>query len=55
MDYITFYNKMGNPVAWVGDNTDYSPIFLFSGRPVAWTDGETFYSYSGRYLGWIED
>lgn len=55
MHYTTFYDHTGMPIAWIGDNTDYISIFLFNGRPVAWSDGEAIYSYSGRYLGWIED
>jgi hypothetical protein len=52
MDYVTFYNQGGTPIAWVADNAS---IFLFGGEPVGWIDGEFVYSYSGRYLGWMQD
>lgn len=55
MDYVTFYNHEGRPIAWVGDNQDYPSIFLFDGTPVAWIADDALYDYSGRYLGWLQD
>lgn len=55
MDYVTFYNQAGTPIAYIGDNQDYPAIYLFDGTPVAWISDEAIYSYAGRYLGWIQN
>jgi hypothetical protein len=55
MDYVTFYNHKGRPVAWISDNQDYPSIFLFDGTPVAWISEDAIYDYSGKYLGWLQD
>ena len=46
MDYVTFYNQSGQPIAWVAD--DNQSIYLFNGTPVAWLSEDSIYSYSGR-------
>ncbi|MHB9433825.1 4-fold beta flower protein [Mesorhizobium sp. P15089B] len=30
-------------------------IYLYSGLPVAWIDEEHLWSYSARWLGWVQD
>ena len=55
MNYVTFYNEDGLPVAWIGDNRDYPSIFLFDGTPVAWISDESVYAYSGKHLGFLQD
>lgn len=55
MDYVTFYNREGRPIAWISDNQDYPSIFLFDGMPVAWISDDALYDYAGRYLGWFQD
>lgn len=49
----TFYDRNGNPTAYVSD--DGESVYLFSGEPVAWLSEDALYSYPGRYLGWIQD
>jgi hypothetical protein len=51
MDYVTFYNSTGRPVAWISD--DNQSIYLFDGTPVAWIADDAIYSCRGRYLGWL--
>jgi len=53
MDYVTFYNSTGRPVAWIAN--DSQSIYLFDGTPVAWIADDAVYSYSGRYLGWLQN
>jgi hypothetical protein len=49
----TFYNNQGAAIAYLDDNG--MSIYLYKGTPVAWLSGEDIFSYSGRYLGWIQD
>ena len=53
MDYVTYFNSNGRPIAWVAE--DNEAIYLFDGSPVAWVSGDSIYSYSGRYLGWLQN
>lgn len=54
MDYITFYDKKGMPIAWLSDK-DNETIYLFNGKPVAWISGTSVYSFSGTHLGFYEN
>ncbi len=50
---MTFYDRSGNPVAYIDNRS--SDIYLFDGTPVAYLNGNTVYSFRGKHLGWFED
>ena len=53
MDYITFYNRYGKPIAYLSER-DKETIYMFNGKPVAWIDNDCIYSFKGKHLGWYE-
>ena len=54
MDYITFYNKRGQPICWLSDK-DKETIYLFNGKPVAYIYETSVYSFRGKHLGFYEN
>ena len=49
----TLYNSGGRAIAYIDD--DGQSIYLFRGEPVAWLSVDRVYSYSGGYLGWVQE
>lgn len=51
---MVLFDDQREAVAWIVDD-GYLSIYLHDGTPMAWVVEDTVYSFSGRYLGYIED
>lgn len=49
---LDFYDSNGKPIAYTDDGEH---IYTFSGRPVAYINQDSIYSFSGKYLGRLEN
>jgi len=54
MNLITFYNKIGKPIAYLSDKDDET-IYLFNGNPVGYIYDDCVYSFKGKHIGWYEN
>ena len=49
---ITLYSQSGEAIAYIEDNGN---IFTFEGHPVAYLNQEDIFSFTGSYLGWMQN